>query len=143
MLSCMILFPFWHYKASCKLKVKRNVGNLTFSFIAFSFVFSFWLSRFQLIESFHQKVYVCVEEHVFLFHVCASTDVHWVWWWRLISVGVESAISLMVSGNSLDLGWNTAADLWDSLHNNIDCLINQGVFPSNSLTFRMCIMSID
>ena len=38
---------------------------------------------------------------------------------------VLSVITLMVSLNNLDLGWNTAADLWDSLHNNIDCLISQ------------------
>ena len=38
---------------------------------------------------------------------------------------VESAISLMVSCNSLDLDWNTAANLWGFLWNNIDCLTNQ------------------
>ena len=38
---------------------------------------------------------------------------------------VFSVTTSLVSHNNLDLGWNTAADLWDSLHNNIDCLINQ------------------
>ena len=38
---------------------------------------------------------------------------------------VESTISLMVSPNSLDLGWNTAADLQGFFQNNIDCLISQ------------------
>ena len=38
---------------------------------------------------------------------------------------VGSAISLMVSSSSLDLGLNTAADLWGFLKNNIDCLRNQ------------------
>ena len=48
-----------------------------------------------LIKSFHRKVYVCVEEHIFLFHVHASTEhllglvvagnIHW-------GCGVESAI---------------------------------------------------
>ena len=127
MWSCVTLFPFWHYNARCKVKVK-NVRNLTFSFIAYSFVFSFWLSCFQLIKSFLQKVYVCIEEYIFLFHVCVSTecllglvvvgDIHW-------GREVESAISLMVSHNSLGLDRNTAANLWDSLHNNIDCLISQ------------------
>ena len=59
---------------------------------------------------------------------------------------IESVISLTVSHNSLGLGWNTAADLWGILCNNIDCLINQvnvGVFLSNSLTFRMPVMSVD
>ena len=34
-------------------------------------------------------------------------------------------ISFTMSHNNLDLDWNTAADLWDSLCNNIDCLISQ------------------
>ena len=117
MWGCMTLFPFWHYNARCKVKVK-NVRNLTFSFIAYSFIFSFWLSCFQVIKSFH----------IFLFHMCASTESLQ----GLVVVGnicwgheIESAISLTVFHNSLDLGWNTAADLWDSLCNNIDCLINQ------------------
>ena len=38
---------------------------------------------------------------------------------------VFSVTTLLVSHNNLDLGWNTAADLWDSLHNNIDVLIDQ------------------
>ena len=115
MWSCMTLFPFWHYNARCKVKVK-NVKNLAFSLTAYSFVFSFWLSYFQLIESFLQKVYVHVEEHVFLFHICASAEcllglvvvgiIHW-------GHEVESAISLMVSHNNLDLDRNTATDLWD------------------------------
>ena len=127
MWSCMTLFPFWHYNARCKVKVK-DVRNLTFSFVAYSFVFSFWLSCFQLIKSFHQKVYVHVEECIFLFHVHASVErplglvvgcnIHW-------GHKVKSVVSLMVSRNSLDLGWNTAADLWGFLLNNIDCLINQ------------------
>ena len=121
----MTLFPFWHYNARCKVKVK-NVRNLTFSFVAYSFVFSFWLSCFHLIKSFHQNIYVCVEEHVFLFHMHASAEcllglvvegnIHW-------GHEVESVISLMVYHNNL--GWNTAADLWDFLHDNIDCLISQ------------------
>ena len=127
MWSCMTLFLLWHYSARCKLKVK-NVRNLTFSFIACNFVFSFRLSYFQLIQSFHQKVYAHVEEHVFLFHVCASAEhmlglvvggnTHW-------GHEVESVISLTVSCNRLYLDRNTAADLWGSLCNNIDYLINQ------------------
>ena len=38
---------------------------------------------------------------------------------------VFSVTALLVSCNSLDLDWNTAADLWDSLCNNIDYLISQ------------------
>ena len=75
MWSCMTLFSFWHYNDCCKLKVK-NVRNLTFSFIAF------WLSCFQLIESFHRKVYVHVEEHIFLFHMHASAE-------HLLGLGME------------------------------------------------------
>ena len=120
----MTLFPFWHYNVRCKVKVK-NVRNLTFSFVAYSFVFSFWLSCFQLMESFLWKVYACVEEHIFLFHMHARAE-HLL---GLVVGGwgheVESVISLMVSHNSLDLDRNTAADLWGSLHNNIDCLISQ------------------
>ena len=66
-------FSIWHYNARCKVKVK-NVRNLTFSFVAYSFVFSFWISFFQLIESFLQEVYVHVEEHVFLFHMHVSAE---------------------------------------------------------------------
>ena len=36
-----------------------------------------------------------------------------------------SVTALLASHNNLDLGWNTAADLWDPLHNNIDYLIDQ------------------
>ena len=38
---------------------------------------------------------------------------------------VLSVTTLLVSCNNLDLGWNTAADMWDSLHHNIDCMIDQ------------------
>ena len=38
---------------------------------------------------------------------------------------VFSVTTLLVSHNNLDLGWNTAADLWDSLCSNIDYLIDQ------------------
>ena len=125
MWSCMTLFPFWHYSASCTLR-RKMLG--TFLFAAYRFVISFWLSCFLLIRSFHQKVYVCGEEHVFLFHMHASAEC-------LLGLGVEdnnqwdceveSAVSLTVSHDSLDLGWNTAADLWGFLQNNIDCLTNQ------------------
>ena len=54
---------------------------------------------------------------------------------------VESVISLTVSHNSLNLGLNTAADLWGFLQNNIDCLTNQ--VNVQCIPFRMCIMSID
>ena len=37
-------------------------------------------------------------------------------------------ISLSVSHNILDVDKNTTADLWDSLYNNIDCLISQASF---------------
>ena len=139
MWSCMTLFPFWHYNTRCKLKVK-DVRNLTFLFVAYSFVFSFWLSCFQLIESFCQKVYVRVEGHIFLFHMHASAE-------DLLGLVVEgnthwdcealTVIALMVSCNNLDLGWNTAGDLWDSLHNNIDCLISQAI-----LSLSQCVLCL-
>ena len=131
---------------------KKNVRNSTFSFIACNFVFSFWLSYFLLNESSHQKVYDHVGELNSLCHLCTSTG-------HLLDQVVEgnncwdhevfSVTALLVSHNNLDLGWNTTSDLWDSLHHNIDCLIDKqmlGVFPSNyieicSLTLRMCIMS--
>ena len=78
--------------------------------------------------SSHQKVYAHVGECIFLFHVHASTEQllglvgegnsHW-------GHEVFSVTSSLVSHNNLDLGWNTAADLWDSLCNSIDYLINQ------------------
>ena len=106
----------------------KNVRNLAFSFVASSFVFSFWLSYFQLTESSHQKVYAHVRKYAFLFHMHARVEC-------LLGLVVEgnscwdhkvfSVTASLVSCNNLDLGWNTAADLWDSLLNNIDCLINQ------------------
>ena len=38
---------------------------------------------------------------------------------------VYSMTASLVSDNNLDLGWNTEADLCNSVHNNIDYLINQ------------------
>ena len=43
----------------------------------------------------------------------------------MVDLNFMPSTSLTVSHNSLDLGRNTAAGLWDSLCNNIDCLISQ------------------
>ena len=109
---------------------RKNVRNSTFLFVACNFVFSFWLFYFQLTESSHQKVYARVGELIFLCHMCASA-VHLLGWavegnnhW---DHGVLFVITLLVFHNNLDEGWNTAADLWDSLHPNIDCLIDQAI----------------
>ena len=102
--------------------------NLAFIVIVYDSVFFSLLSYFLLIGSFYQKVYVLVEEHIFLFHMHASTEC-------LLGLVVEgnnqwdheavSAISFTVSRNSLDLGWNTAVGLQSFLQCNIDCLTNR------------------
>ena len=101
---------------------------LAFIVTVYDSVIFFLLSYFLLIRSFHQKVYVHVEEHVFLFHMHTSAE-------HLLGQGLGgnnkwdhealSAISLTVSCNNLDLGWNTAADLQVHLLSNIDCLANR------------------